>query len=219
MLEKSEEQREKTVLLQQISTVITISLFSRPHTHIFKIQSYDNNLMTKGCHCSKNLLFSHSVDATFIHFFFHFPSSSSSPFDKPRKAHVCFSLSLWIVSLHHLVSPKWQSRQFYCQFSSAASSEASCIIPSSNLRMSCSSMSNVGVRHVPTCQSHELFGSHSPWQDQRLLHPRGKPTKASIQQRIHFLNFQNEAGRETSASVNCSNFLSEDWNTGKLKIC
>lgn len=78
-------------------------------------------------------------------------------------------------------------------------------------------MSHVGVRHVPTCQSHELFGRHSPWHDQRLLHPWGKPTKASIQQRIHFLNFQKEAGREPSASGNCSNFSSEDLNTGTLK--
>lgn len=48
-----------------------------------------------------------SLSRCYLHpFFFHFPSSSSSPFDKPRKAHVCFSLSLWIVSLHHLVNPK-----------------------------------------------------------------------------------------------------------------
>lgn len=109
MLEKSEEQREKTVLLQQISTVITISLFSRPHTHIFKIQSYDNNLMTKGCQnvplLQKFAFF--SLSRCYLHpFFFHFPSSSSSSFDKPRKAHFCFSLSVLIVSLHHLVSPK-----------------------------------------------------------------------------------------------------------------
>lgn len=37
-------------------------------------------------------------------FFFRF--SSSFPFGKPRKAPFCFSLSLWIASLCHLVSPK-----------------------------------------------------------------------------------------------------------------
>lgn len=74
------------------------------------------------------------------------------------------------------------------------------------------------VRHVSTCQSHELLGSHSPWQDQRLLHSQGKHTKGDIQQSIHFLNFQKETGSEPSASGSCSNSSSEDLNTGKLKI-
>lgn len=110
MLEKSEEQREKTVLLQQITTVITISLFSRPHTHKFKIQSYDNTLMTKGCQNMPLiqkfafLLTQWMLPSSVFVVFFHFPSSS--PFGKPRKAHFCFSLSVWIVSLHHLVSPR-----------------------------------------------------------------------------------------------------------------
>lgn len=48
---------------------------------------------------------SHSVGATFIEkSSFHF--SSPCPFGKLRKASLCFSPSLQIASLHHLVSPE-----------------------------------------------------------------------------------------------------------------
>lgn len=115
---------------------------------------------------------------------FHFPSF---PFGKLS----LFSFHcLWVASLHHLVSPKHTGT--FGNFSATFLPylcKASCNVPSSSLRMSSSKMNNMGFRHVPTCQSHELFGSHSVWQD-RILYPQGKPTKASIQQRIHFLNFQ-----------------------------
>lgn len=117
---------------------------------------------------------------------------SSFPFGKPSKAlFLFFPVSMKCFSPPLGKSQRdWQTWQFCCQFSSAASSKASSNVHCSNLKMSFSRMNNVGVRHVSTCQSHELLGSHSPWQDQRLSNPWENIQKTTFRKEFTFLTFK-----------------------------